>query len=252
MSLTEDFLAHGIVKIPIEDPQRLDMIKQVMISCVRDHIKDPYINTHEINDFHLKIGSHNLNDIRIGTIRSFNNHSNARQTYFYLAQDALEELIGNEIVIQRNVNLSIQLPNDDSSLLPVHCDTWSGDSPYEVVLWVPLVDCYGTKSMYFCNKAKSEEIHKNISRYNNSEDIYKAIENDIEFMDVKYGECLIFTQNILHGNVVNTTNETRWSMNCRFKSLFSPYGDKKLGEFFEPIAICPATKFGMEYEYPRI
>ena len=32
---------------------------------------------------------------------------------------------------------------------------------------------------------------------------------------------------------INETNDTRWSMNCRFKSIFSPYGDKKLGEFFD-------------------
>jgi len=33
--------------------------------------------------------------------------------------------------------------------LSVHADTWSGDSPYEVVVWLPLVDYYNTKSMYF-------------------------------------------------------------------------------------------------------
>ena len=41
-------------------------------------------------------------------------------------------------------------------------------------------------------------------------------------------------------------------MNCRFKSLFSPYGDKKLGEFFEPISIKPATQIGFNYKIPSI
>ena len=50
--------------------------------------------------------------------------------------------------MQMRISLSIQLPNDDSSLLPVHADTWSGVSPYEVVVWLPMVDCYKTKSMY--------------------------------------------------------------------------------------------------------
>ena len=50
--------------------------------------------------------------------------------------------------MQNKVNLSIQYPNDSSSLLETHADTWSGDSPYEVVVWLPLVDCYKTKSMY--------------------------------------------------------------------------------------------------------
>ena len=38
-------------------------------------------------------------------------------------------------MMQRNINLSIQFPNDKGSLLPVHSDVWSGDSPYEINLW---------------------------------------------------------------------------------------------------------------------
>ena len=63
---------------------------------------------------------------------------------------------------------------------------------------------------------------------------------------------LVFTQNILHGNRVNLEPETRWSSNSRFKSLLSPYADKKLGEFFEPIAIRPATRLGLRYRLPEV
>ena len=38
----------------------------------------------------------------------------------------------------------------------------------------------------------------------------------------------------------------------RFKSIFSPYGDKKIGEFFEPITLRPASKIGMNYKLPKI
>ena len=61
---------------------------------------------------------------------------------------------------------------------------------------------------------------------------------------------MIFNQNLPHGNRVNDEDETRWSMNCRFKSVFSPYADKKLGEFFEPITLRAASQVGMDYELP--
>jgi hypothetical protein len=41
-------------------------------------------------------------------------------------------------------------------------------------------------------------------------------------------------------------------MNCRFKSLFSPYKDKKIGEFFEPITMRPVTKVAIKYKLPVI
>ena len=54
-----------------------------------------------------------------------------------------------------------------------------------------------------------------------------------------------------HGNVINKENETRWTMNCRFKSVFTPYKDKKIGEFYEPITLKPATKRGLNYKFPN-
>jgi len=69
---------------------------------------------------------------------------------------------------------------------------------------------------------------------------------------VKYGEILIFNQALPHGNVKNLENETRWSLNCRFKSIFSPYNDKKLGEYFEAITLRKVSQIAMQYELPKI
>ena len=40
-------------------------------------------------------------------------------------------------------------------------------------------------------------------------------------------------------------------MNCRFKGIFTPYKDKKLGEFYEPITLKSATKRGLNYKLPN-
>ena len=156
--------------------------------------------------------------------------------------------------MQNRINLSIQLPKDKSSLLPLHSDIWSGDSPFELVIWIPLVDCYKTKSMYILPPNYYKKVEKNFSKYSgkSSEDFFNKIKNKVEWIKIKYGEILIFNQALPHGNVVNDENETRWSMNCRFKSIFSPYGDKKIGEFFEPITLRAASEIGINYNLPKI
>ena len=68
-----------------------------------------------------------------------------------------------------------------------------------------------------------------------------------KFLKMKYGQGLIFSHQLLHGNQVNFEKTTRWSMNCRFKSLLSPYGKKDIGETFIPMNILPATKLGFDY-----
>ena len=140
-------------------------------------------------------------------------------------------------MMQRNINLSIQFPNDASSLLPIHSDVWSGDSPYEINLWLPLVDCFKTKSMYLLNQKKYKIFEKKINKTknNSSSEIYKKISKEVSWMNIKYGNFLLFNQSLPHGNIVNKEKETRWSFNCRFKSIFTPYVDKKIESFFYPL-----------------
>ena len=66
------------------------------------------------------------------------------------------------------------------------------------------------------------------------------------------GQILLFNQCLPHGNVINRENETRWSLNCRFKSVFSPYKDKKIGEFFEPISLRKISQLAINYKLPEI
>ena len=107
-------------------------------------------------------------------------------------------------------------------------------------------------SMYILEQKDYRSFKKDMERknYSSSEDIYKLVKNKIKWLTVNYGQFLIFNQGLPHGNVINTEKESRWSMNCRFKSFFSPYGDKKIGEFFLPITTRAMSEIGMNFEYP--
>ena len=123
------------------------------------------------------------------------------------------------------------MPNDDSSLLPVHSDTWAGDSPFEIVVWLPLVDCKESQSMFIL--PKNTKLFKKFNKisFKNNNEIFNIIKKDIKFINIKYGQVLIFSQNLPHGNIVNKKNKTRWSLNARTKSLMSPYSKKGLLDF---------------------
>ena len=59
--------------------------------------------------------------------------------------------------------------------------------------------------------------------------------------------------NLLHGNVVNREEKTRWSLNCRFTGLFTPYTscEKSLGGFYLPITTRIVSRVGMNYQTPE-
>ena len=255
-AVTEEYLKQGYLIRPVADVNALDWIRTQLLYFSEQEIGVQTTSdaNNRLNQIHEYMPVSQLNHFRLKMINSINAESEFRHHYFRLARPYLETLVGNELSMQLRINLSIQLPQDNSSLLPIHADTWSGDSPFEVVVWVPLVDCYGTKTMYLLPPEQNRNLDKNFTLRagESSEVLYQSIMQEVKWLDVKYGEVLIFNQALPHGNRQNMESETRWSMNCRFKSVFTPYGDKKLGDFFEPITLRAASKTGMEYQPPKM
>ena len=118
---------------------------------------------------------------------------------------------------------------------------------------IRLVDCYGSKTMYILPPKKNKLLSNLFlnKKVKKSDDVFNKIKKDLVWLNVKYGQIVIFDQSLPHGNRINKETETRWTMNCRFKSIFTPYADKKIGEFYEPITLRAASKRGISYKYPK-
>ena len=236
--LSYEYETKGYLIKDIQDKDSLLKIRKIFIQSIKKNIqvKSNFKKDSDILNFiHKKIKSNKLNNFRLKIINEINENKEIRKLYYNVARTYLDTLIGNELAMQLRINLSIQLPNDKSSLLPLHSDVWSGDSPYEMVVWLPLVDCYKTKAMYILPPTK-----------------YKKLKKDLKWIEIKYGQVLLFNQCLPHGNVVNKEKETRWSLNCRFKGVFTPYNDKKIGEFFEPISLRKISQLAIKYNLPKI
>ena len=206
-----------------------------------------------LNFIHRRVDAKDLNGLRLSVIDSLLQCPRFRLDYFNCARGMLESLVGNELAMQRNIGLNVQMPNDDGSLLPLHSDTWGSEcSPVEVVLWIPLVDCSKTKSLFILPPEANAKWVGHVQDFKTQgvEELVKAIEPELTWIDIKYGEVLLFMPSLMHGNRVNITEETRWSFNVRFKGLFTPYSGKRLGEYFMPISLRPASRIGLEFEMP--
>ena len=148
--LAEEYLKNGYIIRDSSSYESVQYLRDSIVNCVVKILgcekpKDP---DQFLNQIHVKVKPDELNNFRLSVIKGINEDPYFRFHYFQSAKPYLESLVGNELSMQLRVNLSIQMPNDESSLLPVHSDTWSGDSPYEVVVWIPLVDCFNTKAIF--------------------------------------------------------------------------------------------------------
>lgn len=252
--VAEAFLSDGYVVAPAEDRAALDRIRDFVASTAAARLGKPIGD--DAGAFLDTVGAHvapaQLNDLRLAVIGGLQAQPWFRPTYFACARRLLERIVGNELAMQRGLGFSIQLPNDESSVLPLHSDAWSEDSPFEVVLWIPLVDVYKTKSMFVLSREDDARWRARLHEYasRSVEEFTRAAEADLHYLDIPYGNVLVFTHTLMHGNRINRETTTRWSINIRFKELFTPYSDKVLGDFFDPITIRPATRIGMGYALP--
>jgi sporadic carbohydrate cluster 2OG-Fe(II) oxygenase len=254
--LIEEFLANGYVVRDVEDRAALDAMRSeiVRVAVRLAEVKVPEHEAHFLDHLHKAVPIEKLNALRLGVYREMNDKPWFRPTYFKLARHMLETLVGNELAMQNRINFSIQMPHDKTSLLDIHADVFSGETPYQVVQWLPLVDVSGTKSMFILPRPKSEEVVSRIKEFASGgmRALFDHVKRDLIWLDIPYGKVLIFCPNFLHGNVVNEEPTTRLSMNVRFTGLFTPYvsPEKSLGTFYLPITPRPVTRLGMAYKHP--
>ena len=255
-ALVDEFMSNGYVIRDVEDRAALDnMRREIGAAAARALDQPPPAGDGAfLENIHRIVPLERLNAFRLGLYREINARSWLRPGYFQLGRDALETLVGNELAMQNRINLSLQVPNDRTSLLDIHADVFSGETPYQVVQWLPLVDVERTKSMFILPRPKSEAVIARLADYapGGMPALFNAVRDDLVWLSISYGQVLIFSPNFLHGNVVNEETTTRWSLNCRFTGLFTPYdsAEKSLGSFYLQITMRPVTRLGMAYRQP--
>lgn len=255
-----DFLKNGYVIKDI-DKKLINKISDIIFKILnKNNTKTKRIKSFDelFNNLHKYIENKKLNSVRVKIISEINKDLKVKKIIYNMVKSYLDIIVGNELAIQKTLNLSIQYPNDKSSLLDIHSDTFSGESPFQIVVWIPLVNVEKTKSMFIIPQKQSLEAISNLKNYEYQgfNKIFKKYKSKAKWLKVNYGQVLIFTPNLLHGNIINKTKETRMSLNIRFKSLFSPYNnvkgnDRKLGSFYFPLNMKAASKIALKFKYPK-
>ena len=106
--------------------------------------------------------------------------------------------------------------------------------------------------MFIANKNLTNKIYNSINK-NSKIDFKKILQENkshLKWLNIKFGQILFFNSNFFHGNDVNKEKQTRFSLNTRFKSFYSPYtsDEKHLDNFYEPITIKAATKAAIKID----
>ncbi len=203
-----------------------------------------------LNYFHKivgKLSDKDLNSKRKQLISNVTKKINFGEIIFKSFEEFLLNNLGPDIIVQKNCNIVIQMPNDPNPS-EIHRDA-PLNSAYEIVAWIPLVDCYRSKAMYILDfpstKKSLEFLRKNTKNWDKFEVYSKKLRSNPK---VKFGQGLFFSSCLIHGSDINREKETRVSLNIRFKSLFSPAGKKNQLQYFKSLKLSNISNIGIDFE----
>jgi sporadic carbohydrate cluster 2OG-Fe(II) oxygenase len=253
-SLVSEFLHKGFLhfRFDQESLKELRVLKELFTRALHECIPEEDIRssdtTFSLEKFHHFYDDPDLNELKLSVIASLNGieRFNARFILDPLPS-ILEELLGKDLLIQKNVNLVAQRPGDiDNSEL--HSD-FPGNSAFEIVIWIPFVDCDRSTGMFLEPLEESRAFADELvnSRGAKWEEIKHNLETSSRVVPVGFGEGLIFMTPLFHGSRVFSGDTCRFSINFRVKGLFSPSGLKDQYSFWRIFKVSEFTKVASSF-----
>ena len=201
-----------------------------------------------------------VNDVRLELFKRLNTDFN--EAAALVSKPILEKLVtllGPDLAIQTQINVSIHMPDDLAAKLDAHSDTWSGETPFQLNFWLAVSDCESTGSIFILSPQETARFYADMD----ADGQCPALEGLVAKRLVKFGsgDGVLFNSHLIHGNVLNKTGRTRVSCNVRFKGLFHPESSdaglaiRSRGNFFRPLVISQNSLYalkalGIEYEDP--
>ena len=220
--------SHGYQIIKTNHLEELDIFRKDLAGFLIERFSLPNQEASLIlNNIH-KIANidsdRKANDLVLEVINNFSTSYDFAEIAYKLYGEQIEKILGPDLHAQRNNNIVFQYPNS-SRFSELHTDS-PPNSPYEIVFWIPLVNCYESKSFFVLPIEESKNLINKYksNNFNNWSDFKKESLSKACHVKVDYSEALLFWTGIMHGSLNNQTNESRWCLNVRFKNLFTPCG----------------------------
>ena len=126
------------------------------------------------NNFHKilsNLDETTLNEKKVSLINEISKDENLVNLIYESLKSKITNLLGKDLLVQKTINVVIQKPGDQNPTIP-HRDA-PPNSFYEIVLWIPLVDCKDTKSMYLMNSEKTKKFRSSRKKSRGLEYFYE-------------------------------------------------------------------------------
>lgn len=234
----------------------IDIVKQLIHVC-QEYLSEKFERDIDLSMYHLLCDSDELHkEIHYELTQII------RASYLHkqLVSDNLplfQAMVGQDIDLQVEPYLRISRPGIYNDNIGLHRDTFYGNTAYEISCIVPLVNfekgcavnvLKGSQSL---GELSFEQVdHPTItkgSKQNTIGFLYSTKKIKGLNMESLYGPLLqigdffMFSLCMVHGQEVNSSQISRWSIDFRFKNSFSPMNVNLKENYYQSFSKSPAS-----------
>lgn len=175
------------------------------------------------------------------------------------------ELIGSDLHIQQQPFLRIARPGAPQDNIGMHRDTWYGDTPYEISVWIPFTDTDEGNALRvapgshvwpeekypverFAGGVEKGSLRHSLGFIHGSPKRF-AHHVPTVGLPVQVGQAIVFSLALLHGQEVNSSTQTRISMDVRLANSLAPVkmARSRNDSYYERLAVSPVTQTALAY-----
>ena len=260
MNQADSFVKDGYFVHAFEKLDALQRVKNDCEAICQDRLGGKFTS---LEDYHLIDISADEHDQLQFDIYSY---LNKQKHHHQFVEDNLAfftALLGPDLDIQTNHYLRITRPGYEIDNIGIHRDTDYGNTAYEVSLSMPLIDQETGAGLNVIPGSHFKEHH--VVEQVNRKDVVKGTnknemgflyapkipvglnEKDLECIDLRFGQALGFTLGLMHGQVVNKSQKTRWSIDFRLKNSFHPICKNLKQNYYSSFKSGPVSLVGNQY-----
>lgn len=179
--------------------------------------------------------------------------------------DYFHALLGRDTHIQRVPFLRISRPGISDDNIGLHRDTWYGDTPYEISVWIPFTDTDEGNALRVAPGSHlwSEAAYP-VERFDGGVE-KGSVKHSLGFihgnpkrlqssrptiaLPVRVGQMIVFSLALLHGQEVNRSTRTRVSMDFRMTNSFSPvkFARSRDPHYYTSLSASPVAQVAQRY-----
>jgi len=259
-----DFLQNGYRILNLEDTKTLEEARAALRDTLRTELGRPDAELEEYHTYPLTGERH---DQLVASLTEVLRGQSYPRRILEANRDFFLRFIGPDLCVQRAPYLRVARPHCPEDNVDYHRDTHYGRSPFELSVWIPFSGItpemalrilpgshVAPESDYPTEQRVRENVQPGSLKHRLGvpyapKQMSPDIEARMQPIPVEFGQALIFSLSVVHGQRVNLGTRTRMTCDVRVVHALAPirWTSTACEHYYEPLSISAVSEQAHRY-----